>query len=265
LEGGNRMNTDRLFLSFVMLVLFLAPSFISGEATAGELHLYAGAGLRQPTDTLVQGFEKQTGARVYVDYGGGGQLLTRILISGKGDLFMPGAFFYIEKLQHQGLIHSYRPVVAHTPVIGVNSKKANIITTFEDLARPGIRLAMGDPKAMAFGRTAMDILDRSGLKQEILGNVVVYGATVKQLALYVAGGDVDASIIGRTDAFQYKDHITIVQLPDRLFRPETIAIAVLHSSNDLPLSQKLRDFMSTHEAIQVFQGFGFIPLREVSR
>ena len=54
---------------------------------------------------------------------------------------------------------------------------------FADLGKPGIRVGLGDPKAMALGRTAEDILDHSGLKQAIQKNTVVRAATVKQLML----------------------------------------------------------------------------------
>jgi molybdate transport system substrate-binding protein len=88
-------------LSFLML------SFTS--ASAAELHFFAGAGLRQPLDRLVDDFQKKAGHRVVLDYDGSGRLLARITASGLGDLFMPGSFFYVEKLQAQGKIYSWKP------------------------------------------------------------------------------------------------------------------------------------------------------------
>jgi molybdate transport system substrate-binding protein len=245
------------FFSFALI--------LTGSAQAEELHLFAGAGLRQPVDRLVEKFQSETGHKVLVDFGGSGQLLTRIKGSGKGDLFMPGAFFYIEKLQKEGRVLSWREVVAHTPVIGVSRKAADRIKGFDDLTKPGVRLAMGDPKAMAFGRTAMEILEKSGKKDAILQNVTVYGATVKQLALYVSQGSVDASIIGRSDAFQNKERIVIVPIPEGLFRAETIAIAVLRSSTQQDLAVRLRDFMSSGEAIKIFEQSGFLRLEKESK
>jgi molybdate transport system substrate-binding protein len=245
-------------------VLFTMGLFILSSAmvSAAELHFFAGAGLRQPVDRLVEDFQKKTGHRVFVDYDGSGRLLARITASGQGDLFMPGSFFYIEKLQAQGKVHSWRPVVAHTPVIAVNKSRAEGVTKFEDLAKPGVRLALGDPKAMALGKTAMKILERSGLKDNILANVVVYGATVKQLALYVAEGDVDASLVGRADAFQFRDRVVMIPIPDEYFEPETVAAAVLTTATDLKAATALQDFMASPEAIKVFESFGFLSLKK---
>ena len=240
------------------VLCFLLPSF--GSASAAELHFFVGAGLRQPVDRLVECFQQKAGHRVVVDYDGGGRLAARITASGRGDLFMPGSFFYIEKLKAQGRIHSWRPVVAHTPVIAVNKSQTGRVTRFEDLAKPGIRLAMGDPKAMALGKTAMMILERAGLKKETLANVIVYGATVKQLALYVAEGKVDAAVIARTDAFQFKDRVNMIPIPDEYIQVEIVPVAVLTTAADLPAAVALQEFISSPEAIKVFENFGFLAL-----
>jgi molybdate transport system substrate-binding protein len=252
----------RNFLTVCLLLIIACFEF---PAHAEQLHLFAGAGLRQPTDCLIHDFEKRTGHKVLVDYGGSGQLLTRIVTSGQGDLFMPGSFYYIEKLVALDRVHSFGLIVAHTPVVGVNHKKAESIKSLEDLGRPGVRIALGDPKAMALGRTAMEILDRSGLKEAILKNVVVYGATVKQLALYVANGDVDASIIGRADAFQYKDRISIVRITQACGKPEKVAMAVLKPSPRLHIALKVLHMFQSDSALEVFKSFGFLPLAEEVR
>ncbi len=246
-----------MFISLVGEGLAAAP-----EAAAKDLHLYAGAGLRQPLDQLVEEFQAETGHRVYTDFSGSGQLLTKIQAGVKGDVFIPGALFYIERLQKKGLVETYRPIVFHTPVIGVNVKQAHRITSFDDLAKPGIRLAMGDPKAMAFGRTTLNICEKSGRKAAILKNVTVYGATVKQLALYVAQGAVDAAIIGRSDAFQNRSRITMVDIPPEYFIPETVAAAVLKSTKDEHLADALCRYLSSDHGVSVFKTYGFLPLNK---
>ena len=243
-------------------ILYGAGLLATQDAMARELHVFCGAGLRQPVDRLAQTFETETGHRVFIDYAGSGQLLARIEASGKGDVFIPGSLFYIRKLQKAGKVQAYRPIVQHTPVIGVNSGQADRIKAFADMAKPGVRLAMGDPKAMAFGRTAMTVCERSGMKDAILKNVVVYGATVKQLAMYVSQGTVDAAIIGRTDAFQNQKTIAMVSIPKDYFQAEVIAAAVLSSTVDAALAGKLAEFISSTAAVDVFKQYGFLPLEE---
>jgi molybdate transport system substrate-binding protein len=259
---SKRIKSLILFLYFLSLSLLTWPV---QEIRAEELHLLAGAGLRQPVDRLIDMFQKETGHKVFVDYAGGGYLLPRIIASGQGDLFISPSLNYIQALEKEDMVDSYRSIVSNTPVIGVNRDKDQLISSFDDLARPGVRLALGDPEAMAFGRIAMEILEKSKMKEEILKNVVVQGATVKQLALYVAQGDVDASIIGRADAIQYKDKIKIVPIPEEYLQTEIVAVALLRNAAGRPEAIRFRDFMSNAKAIEIFQQFGFLPLGEAER
>lgn len=257
------MNHRFPFVPKPISALIILSTLILGWSATGlsaDLLLFAGAGLRQPTDQLIETFQKETEHTVRGTYAGSGQLMASILASGQGDLFMPGSLFHMEKLEKMGRIDSFKKVVAHTAVVGVNIHKTDLIRSFDDLARPGVRLALGDPEAMALGRTAQDILSRSPLREAVLKNVVVYGATVKQLAMYVSQGEVDASIIGRADAFQFRDSIQIIPIPPEYFQPETIAIAVLKDSRHREAASQFRDFMASKQGIAVFKHFGFLPL-----
>ncbi len=251
------MKCNKLYISFLLLISLAYPA---RGIQAGDLHLFSAAGLRQPVDQLVDMFHKETGNRVFVDYAGSGHLVARIIASGQCDLFLPASIYYIQAIEKEDIVDSYRGIVSNTPVIGVARDKEQMIRTFEDLTRPGVRLALGDPKAMAYGRIAMEILEKSGMKEEIVKNVVVQGATVKQLALYVAQGDADASIIGRADAIQYKDRIRIVPIPEEYIVTEVIAIALLKNAAARPEAIRFRDFMSSAKAIEIFRQFGFLPL-----
>ncbi len=242
-------------LALAALCALLPPA-----ARARELHLLAGAGLRQPTDRLIKAFNKASKHKVYVDYGGSGQLMTRYLASRKGDLFMPGSLFYIDKLEERGLVSSVRLIVLHTPVLAVNRAKAGLVSGLADLARPGLRVGLGDPRAMALGRLAADILQRAGLAHKVAGNVVVRTATVKQLAFYVGQGFVDAAIIARSDAFLLRGQVKMLPISRRYFTPEFIGVALLKTSAAPEAARRLQEFLSSARARKVFQDFGFLPL-----
>lgn len=232
----------------------------AGAFAADELRLLAGAGLRHPTDLLVEEFKRSSGITVYVDYGGSGQLMTRLLASNRGDLYMPGSYYYIKRLEKLGKVISSRPIVLHTPVLAVNRAKAELVRGLDDLARPGLRVGLGDPQAMAMGRLAEDILGKAGLMGKVAPNIRVRTATVKQLALYVARGYVDAAIIARADAVQFKDQVVMVDIPRKYFRPEVIGAALLKTSKAPEAARRLQDFLSSDRAKEVFIRYGFLPL-----
>lgn len=245
-------------LTFVALAL-LALAFQAGGALAQELHAYVGAGLRPPVDALIEAFRKETGIAVRAEYGGSGQLLARFEETGKGDLFIPGTSFYTDKLAEKGALDRVTLLVVHGPVLAVAKDKAGAITSVADLAKPGVRLGLGDPQAMALGRTAEQILDASGQGEAIRRNVTVRAATVKQLALYVMDGNVDAAIIGAAEAAQNPDRFAVVAIPTAWFQAEYAPVAVLKTSAQPEAARRFADFLASDAGLAVFKGFGFPP------
>lgn len=246
-----------LFLTALFLLVFAVG--LPGLAKAQELFMYCGAGLRQPVDELLDDFRQQTGMNVAVEFAGSGQLLARFKATGKGDVFMPGSHFYVDQLKAGNQILFSQPVVLHTPVVAVNVNHADKIKVFADLAKAGTRVGLGDPKAMALGRTAEAVLDHSGLKEGVLKNTVVRAATVKQLTLYVAKGDVDAAIIARADAFQNKKNIVYFDIDPNWYAPEIVTVAVLKSSIHPEAARNLMQFLGSVHSIEIFGKYGFLP------
>ena len=248
-------------LVLAAILVWAAVFGLAGRSEAGELVLLAGAGLRPPVERLVNDFNKGAGFRTLVDYAGSGHLLTRILATKLGDLYLPGALEYIQRLQGEGLIESFRSIVCRQPVVVVNRRRAgDKVHRLEDLTRPGLRVGLGDPKAMAFGRIAADILSRAGLAEEVAPNVVVYAATVKQLVLYVAEGHLDAAIVDHSDAFLFREQVALVPIPPEYIQVETVPIAVLTTTSNLDWARQLQDYLCSPEAVRVFETFGFLPL-----
>ena len=244
------------FVIFTVIILLTA---IPHPSLARELFMYCGAGLRRPVDRLVDAFQQETGIAVRVAYSGSGQALARIKAVGRGDLFLPGAHVYISKLEQEDKIKLSLPVVLHTPVVAVTAGKSTVVKTFDDLALPGLRVGLGDPTAMALGRTAEDILNHCPQKQAILANTVLRAATVKQLALYVVNGDVDAAIIGRADAVQNKEKMFFFTIDPDWYTPEIISIGVLTTTTDPEAAEKLARFIASGQGREMFLQFGFLP------
>ena len=251
-------NKKMSLLFFYIASLLL---FFPGNMFADDLFMYCGAGLRQPVDEILNEYRKKTGENVIVEFGGSGQLLSRYNASQKGDLFLPGSHFYTDKLEKAGKLTASYPLVLHVPVVVVNRGAKDKIKNFEDLAKPNIRVGLGDPKAMALGRIAVGILDNSGLKDEILKNRVVSAATVKQLTLYVSLGNVDAAIIAKADAFQNKDSLVYFEINKEWYNPEIVKIAVLKTSEKAGRSKRVAEYFHRPESIQVFVKYGFMPVK----
>ena len=252
----------RMFMAFCIYFLLILTA---DKVTAEELFMYCGAGLRQPVDEILSEYMMKTGEKVVVEFGGSGQLLTRYRATGRGDLYLPGSNFYTDKLSVEGKTAFIYPLVLHVPVVAVNKNSGDKVKRFEDLAKPGIRVGLGDPSAMALGRTAAAILEKSGLNDEIQENTIVYAGTVKQLTLYVSMGNVDAAIIARADALQNNDKLIYFDINSKWYTPEVVTMAVLKTSKNIERAKILAEYFNSQESIKIFVKYGFLPADSADR
>jgi molybdenum ABC transporter, periplasmic molybdate-binding protein len=242
-----------------MVAVWAAVSASHGAA-AQELHVYAGAGLREAVEVVADEYRKETGKAVAVEYGGSGQMMARIQETGVGDVFVSGAMMYIDRLEAEDRVASKRPLALHGALLAVNKAAAAKVKSFDDLATPGVRIGLGDPKAMALGRTAEEILDRSGKRDAILPNVVVRAATMNQLALYVVSGDVDAAIVGHHDVMKNSDALVSIPIPEGYYRSEVVGATVLKSSPRPADAARFVEMLASHKGRRAFHAAGFPPV-----
>lgn len=244
--------------SSVTLGLALGAALFSA-ASADTLFVYSGAGLRPAVEPLAERFEAETGHQVVLEYGGTGQILARFQTSGRGDVFLAGTRFFSDRLLAEGQLAGVTPLGVHSAAIGVATAQAETIQGVGDLARPGLRLALGDPQAMAMGRTADQIMDRCGDGQAIRANTVVRTTTLQQLALYVAEGNVDAAILSVSAALPHGVRIEIVDIPRDCYDAEEVTGGVLSTSAHPDLAADFVAFLASDEGRAAFDAVGFGP------
>ena len=149
-----------IWRGLVVLMLLITPSV--GLAEQEPLTIYAGAGLMKPMDELKVGFEQKYKIPVQLVYGGSGELFGMIAVRKAGDVFIPGAAKYVQDAVKQGLVRAegQRSVCYHVPVILVPAGNPANVHSLQDLARPGVRVALADAKAAAIGKVSNALLKK---------------------------------------------------------------------------------------------------------
>jgi molybdate transport system substrate-binding protein len=229
------------------------------ESKEPSIHAYVGAGMQQPMDEIGKEFEKKYHIKVDYDYAGSGPLYSKILASNKGDIFMPGAYFYVDELNKKGYIINYTNITKHIPVIAVKKGNPKNITSLEDLGKSGIKLSLGEEN-IAIGRTFKKILknaekDNPNITEKIEKNVVVRGATVKQTLLYVEVGQADAAVVWRADAIE-SDKVDIIPINPKYNNIKTVPIAILKTTENEENAKLFYDFVN-NEGKEIFKKYGF--------
>ncbi len=254
---------NRAMLILVTLILLGCAEKTEQTVEKSTIHVYCGAGMQKPMDEIARKFEGKYGVKVICDYAGSGYLLAKITATKNGDIFMPGDYLYIKKLEEKGGVLEYTNFTKHIPVIAVPKGNPKNITSLEDLGREGVKVALGDDN-IAIGVAAKKIFAKAekfvpGITEKIEKNIVVRGATVKQVLLYVMEGQVDAGIVWRADALENNDRVDIVPINESYNVIKTVPIAILKYTKNEDLARKFYDFVLT-EGKEVFEKHGFVVL-----
>ena len=244
---------------FLILILFLIIT--AGQGLAAELTILSGAGLIKPMEELVQLFEKKEGVKTRVHYGSSGEIFAMVASKRPCDILIPGAEKYTQDALKNGWVikDTIHKLVLHIPVIAVPKGNPAEIQGLFDLANPGVKVAIGDPKAPAIGRVTKKILTQNDLWEQVQPNIRIYAPTVNQLLIYVALKQVDAAIIWEdlTSWAEGRDKIEVVQISKKENQIMTIPTAVCTNAPNKEMALKFNNYIASKQGLAIWEKWGF--------
>ncbi|MCS7187696.1 MAG: molybdate ABC transporter substrate-binding protein [Armatimonadetes bacterium] len=205
-KGGKNLDAAREFLKFLQtqqarqvwtkwgfepVEETVKPAKLSAKS---PLFIYAGAAFRPPLEAMGREFEREYGVPVKFNFTGSNCLLAQIILSQQGDLFLPGEEFYVRQAQKRGYVLKSEIIGYFVPVILVRKGNPKGIKSLKDLAKSGIKVGLGDPKACAIGEISEAILRKNGLTEAVHKNVALRAMTAPELANALRLGGIDACI-----------------------------------------------------------------------
>ena len=220
-----------------------------------SLSVYSGKGLKKPMEEIKSAFQQKYEVEVNIIYAGSGTLLKTIEDTRKGDIFVPGATHAIKKAAD--FVDNHQYVASHVPIIAVHKNNPKKIQSFDDLAKPGVRLTIGNANMCAIGRTADEIMAKCEQKEGLTNNVVIRSATVNELLNLLIKKEVDAAIIWKEMLrWPGSKNLKGIEIASDLNQIEEIRVAVLTMTEDKKTAQLFADFV-TSEGKAIFNKRGF--------
>ena len=224
-----------------------------------SLLVYAGAGLKRAMEEIKPAFEEKENVKIEYIYAGSGQLLAQMETSGKGDVFIVGSEDTYNVAKDKGQANDSKLVAHHTPALAVQKGNPKDIKSLKDLTKDGIKVALGDEKANAVGKTAAAIIKKNEL-EDINKNVVTTTATVNELVVAISTGQADVAIVTE-DSVRLNEDVEMVEIPEEENIDQLIPVGTLTSSENPELAQKLADFISSDEGKAIFEKNGYRILK----
>jgi len=219
------------------------------------LIVYGGAGLKGPLDELGQMFYDKYGVTVQYVYGGGGTLVSQMNLTHKGDVFMPGSTVEFGNAKAQGLVNSSKLVAYHVPVIVVQKGNPKNITTLQDFADSGVKVALGDVNATAIGKAAAKMFQKLNITAAVEKNVVTRTGTINELVVVMNTGQADAAVMTLDSVNATTMDSVSIPLSTNVILITPIGATTFTTQPDL--ANQFVDFVASDEGKAVFKKHGF--------
>ena len=225
------------------------------------IEVFAGSACKPALDQIASSYKRETGIEVRLIYGGSGSVLSNMIISGRGDLFIPGSNDFMDMAFEKGVADkgSLKILAYLVPVIAVQKGNPEGIGDIKDLLRPDVSFAIGDPRSVCAGLYAAEIFERAGILPEARQSVLTYAESCEKTATLIAVKAVDA-VIG-WDVFEKwnSDEVDIVEIDRKyLVRAAYIPAAIVKHSQKKEMADGFLQYISSVKGRDVFAELGYI-------
>jgi len=257
-----RMTALALLAGLAALVAAAAPG--CGASQPDKIMVLCGNSFRPPMEKLAEMYQQETGKEVEFFFGGSETLLPQVELKAEGDVFVTHTP-YQQKTKEVGALLREVPVGSQAPVLVVQKGNPKHITCIEDLAKPGLKVVLTDPKDSTCGVMVYKLLEKKGIKDEVLKNVgddLVrdHGQVGNQMKLGVC----DAGIMWNGVANGYLDSIEIVPGPYEYDETIDLSVMGLSYSKKQDAVNEFLDFVEKHGK-KVFADFGYVKATEAAK
>jgi len=231
-------------------------------AEVPQLTFFAGSVNRRSLEPIIKKFEQREGVVINTIYNGCGILTAQMRAirdnqqSGFPDMYMACDVYYLDidpiRDWFQEAVN-----VSHTDiVIAVQKGNPKGIRSLVDLARPGIRLVIGQPEQCTIGALTRQLLEHEGLYERLLAhNVVAQTASSAMLVPNVTTGSADAVLAYYTDTLAERDKLDVIPIDSPLAKAVQ-PFAIARSSEFKYLARRL--FETIVRSRECFESAGFI-------
>ena len=249
----------------IIVSLYLFIMGCSGESKKAEqdqaktIMVGAGAGLKPALDSVAKLFTEKTGIKVENSYLCSAMVLTNMQLTRTGDVMVPGTQYYIDLAIEKGVIDPDSVAVAGymITVIAVQKGNPHNITCIEDLAKPGLKVGVGELEVLAVGRLTDKMLKELGIYEDVMKNVVVKGGSAIKLMLPLAMKNLDAEINFMATAKSFADKVDMIKIDPKKLKYSVAPIGMTTYTKNKEAAQKYLDFVTSKEGQSIFKKLGF--------
>jgi len=246
-----------LLLSAALLLGGFAWKQMQTSSDQRPLMIYCAAGLKKPIEAIASEYEKEFGAKVSLQYGGTGTLLSQMKVAKQGDILIAADEGSLSDARKLNVVQETLPVAVQHPVLIVSQGNPKAIHSLDDLLRDGIKFALPNPEAASIGKVVKTLLGSRW--EKLTTKAAVMKPTVMEVGADVALGVVDAALVWDSTVPQFKNTESI-EIPEISKHQERASAAVLSTCSQTQAALKFARYLAAPDkGGSIFEKYGFKP------
>ena len=261
LGGGASRTLQVMSLLSLMSVVALLPGSGCSKKEAqnkpAELVVLCGSSFPQPMEKLCAEFTAQTGIKVATTIAGSEDFLPLVKAGQKGDVLVTHDP-YLKYVADANALADHVEVGSLAPVLVVQKGNPKGIKSIEDLAQPGLKVALTDPQYSTCGEMVFALLEKKGIKDAVMKNVenrLTKGHI--NIGTFLKTQVIDAGIMWNGVAHTFKDNLDVVKTPYEYDVETRVHIMSLSYSKQPDSLKQFMEF-ARKRGPAVFAEFGYV-------
>ena len=263
----------RFTTALLAACLWLASAVHAADTTtepSGEVVVLAAASLTAAfADVALSIRDTHPGLKIVYNFAGSQALRTQLEQGAAADVFASANDIQMRRALDGGLVEGAPQVFArNTLMVIVPADNPGRITSLEDLAKEGLKLALAGPQVPA-GRYSREALQAAqadygtDFTGRVLRNLVSEETSVKQVLVKVQLGEADAGIVYASDVTgNVLQEISAITIPDAYNRPAGYPIAVTQTARNPSGAAAFIRYVLSAPGQATLAAHGFIPVIE---
>jgi molybdate transport system substrate-binding protein len=187
--------------------------------------------LRVPMEAIRIAYERETGQRVELRIGASQSLLTQMMVTQQGDLYLPADDSYLELARKKDLLRETLPVAEMHAVVIANPAAPAPVKTWADFVSPEREIVLANPDAAAISKVVRQTLLRSDRWTEVEKRKPAFVGKVSEVGAAVRVNPKAVGIVWDAVAVQFPQ-LVAAELPELAEAKSHVAIAVTTYTKD---------------------------------
>lgn len=252
-------------LLVIIILITTSYTYLGAKNSQEKIKIFAGSASKPALEETAKKFEQKHDIKVELHFSGSGTMLSKMKMSKKGDLYIPGSPDYMKQAIQENIVYPQTTTKTSylVPAIITPQDNPKNINSLKDLK--GKTVGIGAPESVCVGEYAIDTLEYNNLER-IKKDIKTHAESCSKTASLSVIGKVDAVIGWKVFNSWHPNETDLIKIePSKIPKIAFIPAAISKYTKNRKNSEMFLSYLNSPEGRKSFAKYGYIPTEKKAR